>query len=121
LNPGDWSFALDDASDDEANDVTITASFGAAGPFVKYDSDCNCLRISDLSSGLVLEGTYTLTITLDDGTVTTTYTIVLKVLPPPDSTASAPASPGSVSEEEKKEELKIASSVDSFRSNFVNA
>jgi len=64
---------------DEDDTVSLTVSLGSASPFMTFDSDQSTLRVTDLSSELVLEGSFSVSLTLDDGKDTFTHTIVVNV------------------------------------------
>jgi len=77
-----WSYPLPQVIDtDEDDTVTVSASFGFASTFIELEESDMTLQINDLSSELVIEGSYSLNVTLDDGKNETTYTVVLNVLP----------------------------------------
>ena len=78
-----WSLSLPDPTDfDEDDTVSVSVDLGAARSFVKYDEARSWFRIDDLSSDAVFDGNFTLTVTLDDGTDQSSYSIGLEVLPP---------------------------------------
>jgi len=60
-----------------------------------FDACEMTLRIDDLSSDLVNEGSFALNVTLDDGKGTVEYTIVLDVRPPKSPEAGLEDSAGS--------------------------
>jgi len=82
LNVTAWSYPLPRVIDtDEDDTVTVSATFGFASTFIKLEESDLAFKINDLSSELVIEGSYNLTVTLDDGKNASTYTVVLEVLP----------------------------------------
>jgi len=77
-----WSFSLPNAIDlDEDDTVELKVSLGAAVSFLEFNEVDSTFKIADLSSDLVLEGSFSLAVTLDDGSSTVSHTIELAVLP----------------------------------------
>ena len=82
LNVTAWSYPLPRVIDtDEDDTVTVSATFGFASTFIKLEESDLAFKIDDLSSEIVIEGSYNLIVTLDDGKNAKTYAVVLEVLP----------------------------------------
>jgi len=77
-----WSLSLPEPTDFDKNDtISVSVNLGLARLFVEYDEVTSEFRINDLSSDAVFEGNFTLTVTLDDGTDQSSYSITLEVFP----------------------------------------
>jgi len=76
LNETAWSYSLPRVVDaDEDDIVTASASMGFTATFIEFEESDLTFKIHDLSSELVPEGSYSLSVTLDDGMNATTYTV----------------------------------------------
>jgi len=67
---------------DPEDSVAVSVNMGAAALFLEFDPEMLLFKISDLSSDLVIEGSYAVNVTLDDSKDTFKHTIQLEILPP---------------------------------------
>jgi len=75
-----WFLKLANAVDIDPEDtVSLSVKLGPATKFMQFESDLATFKIDDLSSDLLVVGSFKVTVTLDDGTDTSTHTIVVTV------------------------------------------
>ena len=61
-----WSYNLPQPVDPELDVVTVTVNLGSAASFMTFED--MSLKIENLADAAVVEGSHTVTVTLDDGT-----------------------------------------------------
>ena len=80
--PSVWSLQLPKMLDQDPGDaISVTMSLGVASIFVDFDISASTLKILDLSEDVVQEGSFNLTVSVEDGRHSVSHTIVLTVLP----------------------------------------
>ena len=77
-----WSLQLPTTSDLDPDDTTsVSVSLGVAYTFFHFDISESTFKILDLSADVVQEGSFNLTVSVDDGRLSVSHTILLTVFP----------------------------------------
>jgi len=80
--PSAWSLQLPATLDlDPEDTISVSARLGVASTFVDFDANELSLKILDLSDEVVKEGSFNVTVSVEDGTDSVSHTIVLTVFP----------------------------------------
>ena len=72
---GSWESALPGTVSPNGMPVTIAVGLGEASEFVNFDESTNTFTIEDLNDPIIVPGTYTIFITLDDSILTSVVEI----------------------------------------------